>query len=342
MRRKPTAIDLFAGCGGLTVGLKRAGFEVIGAIENEPHASRVYRLNHGDVHLWEQDIRGVPAVDVMDELSLEPGDLDLLAGCPPCQGFSTLRTLNGHRRVRDSRNDLIYEFSELVYHLEPRAVMLENVPGLARNRRLSEFRQELEELGYSVWHGVLDAADYGVPQRRRRVILLAVAARDVPVVQQARKKRTVRDAIAGLPRAGRSDDPLHDLPESRSPRVQEMIRLTPKNGGSRSDLPKRLTLPCHRECDGFKDVYGRMAWDDVAPTLTTGCFNPSRGRFLHPTANRAISMREAALLQTFPARYKFPVDLGKQAIAKLIGNAFPPEFVRRQAKAIRLALEDQG
>jgi len=157
--------------------------------------------------------------------------------------------------------------------------------------------------------------------------------------REATTTRTVRDAIAWLPKPGASKDLLHNLPERRrGDRVAAFIRDIPKDGGSRKDLPKRRQLDCHKRSDGFKDVYGRMAWDEVAPTITGGCFNPSKGRFLHPSANRAITMREAALLQGFPRNYIFDPKIGKQRIALMIGNALPPEFIRRHALTIMKGL----
>jgi DNA (cytosine-5)-methyltransferase 1 len=177
-------------------------------------------------------------------------------------------------------------------------------------------------------------------QRRRRLILVAGRGFEVPFALPAKNRRTVRDAIGNMPAAGKSGDPLHDLPEkTRTPRIARLIRDIPKDGGSRHDLPRNRQLNCHRKSDGFYDVYGRMAWDDVAPTITSGCFNPSKGRFLHPTANRAITMREAALLQSFPRNYKFDVSPGKEAIALMIGNALPPELIRRQARQIAAVLK---
>ena len=143
-----------------------------------------------------------------------------------------------------------------------------------------------------------------------------------------------------LARPGKTGDVLHDLPEVRSPQVKELIKLIPKNGGSRKELPKKYWLPCHvRYPDGYRDVYGRMAWNDVAPTITGGCVNPSKGRFLHPAQNRAITLREAALLQTFPPGYKFSLEKGKDSVALMIGNALPPEFIRRHAVMIRKHLQ---
>lgn len=319
----------------MTVGLQRAGFTVVGAVELNPLAARTYALNHPKVRIWHADIRDVTGAAMRQALKLRKGELDLLAGCPPCQGFSRLRTLNGTVEVLDPRNDLVFEFLRLVEALLPKTVLMENVPGLAQDSRFNTFLSSLQDLGYHADHAVLDAARYGVPQRRARLIVLCGHRGAVPFAREARKKRTVRDAIVHLPPAGTSGDPAHDLGEQRSQRIAEMIRLIPQDGGSRTDLPPTYRLGCHVRCAGFYDVYGRMRWNDVAPTITSGFVNPSKGRFLHPSANRTITVREGALLQTFPARYRFPVDSGKYPIAEMIGNAIPPEFIHRQAKSIR-------
>jgi DNA (cytosine-5)-methyltransferase 1 len=331
--RKPVAIDLFSGCGGLTLGLKQAGFRVIGAVEIDPLAVKTYKANHKRVHIWQKDIRYLPGSAVAQKLNLKPGELHLLAGCPPCEGFSTLTTLN--RRVRkDPRNELVFEYLRFVRVLRPKALMMENVPGLAKNWRFSVLRKKLKQLGYVPNDAILNAADYGVPQRRRRLILLAGNGQKIPFGRRSRRIRTVRQTIGRLgPRI--HADPLHNVPEKRTAKVKEKIRLIPRNGGSRSDLGRTYRLPCHKECDGFKDVYGRMSWDDVSPTITGGCCNPSKGRFLHPTRNRTITLREAALLQTFPPSYVFSLTEGKFRVAEMIGNALPPEFIRRNALAIR-------
>ena len=336
---KPTAVDLFCGCGGLTVGLKRAGFRVLGALDIDPLSIKTYKANHRDVTLWERDIRKLEPQELLDTLGLKIGGLDLLAGCPPCQGFSTMRTLNGALRVDDPRNDLLMEFERFVDALRPRAVMLENVPGLADDKRFETFLRKLKKLGYLGAHRVLNAAEYGVPQRRRRLIYLAGLGMVIPFAEKNGRKITVKEAIGGLPKAGQSGDPVHDMPENRTPKVLEIIRLIPKDGGSRRDLPEEYRLDCHKRCNGFKDVYGRMAWKEVAPTITGGCFNPSKGRFLHPEENRAITMREAALLQGFPRRYKFPVTDNKSAVALMIGNALPPPFIAAHGRSIKRVLQ---
>jgi DNA (cytosine-5)-methyltransferase 1 len=150
-----------------------------------------------------------------------------------------------------------------------------------------------------------------------------------------------REAISNLSVPGQSGDAIHDLPEKRNKRVRTLIRAIPHDGGSRTDLSKRRQLACHKKCDGFKDVYGRMAWDEVAPTITSGCFNPSKGRFLHPVEDRAITMREAALLQGFPRKYKFDPDVGKIAVALMIGNALPPPFISAHAHEIVKVLQQK-
>jgi DNA (cytosine-5)-methyltransferase 1 len=334
------AVDLFAGCGGLTLGLKQAGFEVVSAVEINAAAAKTYRSNHKDVALKEIDIRNISAVGLMRELLLETGELDLLAGCPPCQGFSTLRTRNGAHRNRDVRNDLIHEMLRFARAFRPKAIMMENVPRLIHHKPFKDLCAGLRQLGYKLSFDIKDAAKYGVPQRRRRLILLASRGFDIDFPPEARRLQTVRGAIGGMPDPGKGRDALHNMPENkRSERVIKLIRDIPKNGGSRGDLPKSRQLECHKNSDGFKDVYGRMAWEKVSPTITSGCFNPSKGRFLHPEKNRAITMREAALLQGFPRSYNFDLSAGKEAIALMIGNALPPEFIRRHALKIRTAIE---
>lgn len=337
-RRRPTAVDLFAGCGGLTAGLKQAGFRVLGAVEIDRDAARAYSDNHPGVALWRRDIRTLSPSRVLNRLRLRPGQLDLLAGCPPCQGYSSIRTHNRSEPVSDPRNDLIFDFLRLVRGLRPRAIMLENVPGLENDARFRVFCQKLRQLRYRVSHCVLDAADYGVPQRRKRLILLASRRRFIAPAQPSPDLRCVSDVLRNLPVPGASGDPLHDLVERRSPRIEALISRIPHDGGSRTDLGPEFQLACHQRVDGFKDVYGRMGWNTVSPTITGGFVNPSKGRFLHPEQDRAITLREGALLQTFPADYRFSLDRGKYVVAAMIGNALPPEFIRRHALEVKRAL----
>ena len=159
---------------------------------------------------------------------------------------------------------------------------------------------------------------------------------DIEVVKEeidSEEMRTVRDTISILPPAGNSSDPLHISDETRrSDKVKKLISLVPKDGGSRTDLPEEYQLECHKKTTGFRDVYSRMAWDQPSPTITGGCNNPSKGRFLHPEENRVITLREAALLQTFPVDYKFSFKSGKSGVAMMIGNALPPAFIEYHAR----------
>jgi len=333
----PKAVDLFCGCGGLTEGLKKAGFEVIGAVEIDTNAVETYRSNHPEVLVWQDDIRSIDTGDFMNKLSLSPGELSLLAGCPPCQGFSSLRTKNGNKYISDPRNFLIREYLRFVEALLPRAIMMENVPGIGKESVCLEFTETLHRLGYVGMPRILNAEDYGVPQRRKRFIFMAGRGFPIFYAQSSSIKRTVRDAIGHLRKAGTSGDPMHDRLSHHSNRILDIIRKIPHDGGSRCDLPEKMKLDCHKKCDGFKDVYGRMAWDKVAPTITSGCCNPSKGRFLHPIEDRPITMREAAILQGFPENYYFPVG-NKTEVTLMIGNALPPPFIEAHALEVRKAL----
>ena len=319
-RHQLTAIDLFSGCGGLTTGLKQVGFRVVAAVEMDALATSTYRTNHPEVTILETDIRRLAASNLKKKLHLRRGRIDLIAGCPPCQGFSAMRTLNGSRSVRDGGKNLVFEFVRFVRALLPKTIMMENVPALAEDKRMRDVLRQLSKLGYKSECRILDVADYGVPQRRRRMILLGSRYENVQFARPSAKRKSVRDAIGSMPKPGRSGDPLHDLVGKHGLRVATLIKRISKNGGSRTQLSSRYQLQCHKATSGFKDVYGRMAWDRVAPTITTGCVNPSKGRFLHPTQNRAITLREAALLQSFPSTYYFSLESGRFPVAAMIGK----------------------
>jgi DNA (cytosine-5)-methyltransferase 1 len=335
MRKKPTAVDLFSGVGGLSEGLRQAGYNVIGAVEIDALACRTYRLNHRRVKVWESDVARLTGRAMMKTLKLKPGDLDLLAACPPCEGFSRMRTKNGAARNKDPRNDLIFDVLRIIRSMRPESVMLENVPGLAKNKRHIAFCKGLESLNYRVKWGILDTVDYAVPQRRRRLVLLASRVGEPEFAPKALRRKTVRHFIENLTPPERSRDPLHNYSIRRSQKVEDLFKRIPSNGGSRKALGLNEQLPCHRRFEGFWDVYGRMAWDKPSPTITGGCINPSKGRFLHPAENRAITLREAAMLQTFPKTYRFLLDRGRYSIAALIGNALPPEFIKRHAMMLK-------
>lgn len=342
--KKRTAIDLFSGAGGLSQGLKQAGFTVVGAVESVPTYAESYKMNHPKTNLKLSDITKIDPVEYMEELGLKKGDLDLLAGCPPCQGYSTIGTRNRGQRD-DPRNELVYEVLRFALAFEPKTIMMENVPALDKDDRLKRLVDELEKIGYKVDHKVLKMSHYNVPQSRRRMIMLASRLDDIEVLKQEldeSKMTTVRDAIAFLPVAGGSGDRLHDTLSNPTDRIKKLISMIPKNGGSRTDLGEEHQLECHKRTNGFRDVYGRMAWDKPSPTMTGGCNNPSKGRFLHPEENRVITLREAALLQTFPVDYKFSFNSGKAGVAMMIGNALPPTFIEFHARNVLKHLKTVG
>ena len=309
---------------------------MIGAVESVSTYAESYRMNHPKTNLIESDITKINPTDYMKELGLKVGELDLLAGCPPCQGYSTIGTRNRGKKD-DPRNELVYEVLRFAIAFQPKTIMMENVPALNNDDRLKRLVDELKKLGYAVDHKVLKMSHYNVPQARRRMIMLASRFDGIEVVKQELdedKMKTVREAISFLPPKGDINDPLHDTTDNRSDKVKNRIAMIPKDGGSRSDLGEEHQLECHKRTSGFRDVYGRMSWDKPSPTITGGCNNPSKGRFIHPEENRVITLREAALLQTFPAEYRFSFKSGKTGVAMMIGNALPPTFIEFHAKKI--------
>ncbi len=334
------AIDLFSGCGGMTEGLFQAGYRVVAAVEIDQFAALAYHANNDQrgVCLFQEDIRNVDIGIIQNILNGEP--LHLLAGCPPCQGFSTIRKKNKKRPINDARNKLIWEFVRFVEVLMPLTIMLENVPALAEYTEFKKAVSRLKRLGYDPYFDVLDVANFGVPQRRKRLVMMGSLLGSLLPAAGNSPLTTVRQTIGNLLPPKDSDDPVHHMYPHHTHEVQRRIELTPQDGGSRSDLPEEYTLECHKKDGiGFHDVYGRLAWDKVSATITGGCLNPSKGRFLHPEQNRCISAREAALLQTFPEEYLFPINIPRASIALMIGNALPPAFCRQQAEHISTHLD---
>ncbi len=327
------AIDIFSGCGGLSLGLKRAGFRIKVAVEIDENANKTFKLNHTKTRVIQKDIRQVCSTEITRFFDGET--MHLLAGCPPCQGFSSVRRLN-KKNVRDKRNSLVLDYLRLVKDLKPLAIMMENVPGLENYFLFKRLISEIKKAGYFFDYKIVNIKDYGVPQSRRRLVLVGSLLGEIKVASELNlKQKTVRHAIQKLPEPRHSSDWLHRVVAVHSKEVQERILLTPKDGGSRKDLPKKYTLACHNAIEsGFNDIYGRLRWDDVSSTITGGCLNPSKGRFLHPEQDRCISAREAAILQSFPRSYKFAEGSSKTDLALMIGNALPPEFSYYQSKNI--------
>jgi DNA (cytosine-5)-methyltransferase 1 len=212
--------------------------------------------------------------------------------------------------------------------------MLENVPGIVDYTLFKVIVRNLKKLGYFINYKVVNVAEYAVPQRRKRIVLVGSKLGEIEIAPGSKTIVTVKDALAKI-NINNGNDELHKIYPRHTEHVQKMISLVPKNGGSRKDLPEQFKLECHKKNNiGFNDIYGRLSWDKVSATITGGCLNPSKGRFLHPEEDRCISAREAALLQTFPIDYKFPIEISKTDLALMIGNALPPEFSRIQAENI--------
>lgn len=334
------SIDLFSGCGGLTEGMHQAGFETKVAVELVDDAVKAFKLNHTNTHVIDRDIRKISSEEIKEKLNGQT--LHMLAGCPPCQGFSSMRRLNRKESVTDDRNTLVEEYFRLVKELRPLTIMMENVPALKDYALFLDIVEELDKMGYNPVYEVVNVRDYGVPQGRKRLVLLGSRLGKIQIAKpEIKEKVTVRQVIEKLESVLETEDLIHKIYPKHTPRIQKQIELTPKNGGSRKDLPKEYILKCHqKENVGFNDVYGRLRWDDYSTTITGGCLNPSKGRFLHPEEDRCITAREAAMLQSFPQDYKFPTDISKTALALLIGNALPPKFSYYQSLNIKNHIQE--
>lgn len=319
------AIDLFCGVGGLTHGLQRAGVEVLAGIDIDPACRYPYEANNTAQFIL-KSVADLKASDLEDLWA--DSQLRLLAGCAPCQPFSTYS--RSGRSERSSEDwQLVAEFGRLVKESQPDYVTMENVPQLEGHAVFQDFLSWFK--GYETSWNVIDCTTIGVPQTRSRLVF--VASKHGPVAfppASSESTKTVRDAIGRLPaiKAGGVDekDHLHRAPRL-SPKNLQRIRAS-KPGGTWRDWPEELRAACHqRESGGtYPSVYGRMAWDEPSPTITTQCFGYGNGRFGHPEQDRAISLREAAMLQTFPRKYKFvesAEDVRFNRLGRLIGNAVP-------------------
>lgn len=345
--RVPKVVDLFAGAGGFSLGAMLAGAEVTFAVELDKFATSTYRKNlcgKGQTALYTTDIVDLDARALAAKHFPNNSECDLLLGGPPCQGFSTHRINDAG--VNDPRNKLIYRYFDFVSALRPRAFLMENVPGLLWPRHqgyLEKFYEIAMEQGYDVLAPTtLDARDFGVPQRRRRVFILGISRQErkhkinwppTPTHSKEgddllKKWTSCQDAFAPTYWGDPNDQHMNHSEE-----LIKAFQKTPPNGGSRKDSGR--VLRCHKNHDGHKDVYGRIDARLPAPTMTTACINPSKGRFLHPVENHGITVRQAARIQTFPDNFIF--EGGLTAAGKQIGNAVP---VRLAETLVRHLLEE--
>lgn len=330
-------VDFFCGAGGMSYGFHKMAeltgrLRWAGAIDIDKHAIDTYEHNYGhrpqNLNLGEADIS-----EIRNALDLKDGNELILIGCAPCQGFSSHRKKD--HRGPDSRNTLVGRFAEIAVELNPKMIIMENVPDLLAKKHwhhYQAFKDTVEAAGYHIAVKILGMADYGTPQSRFRTVL--IAARDfIPTLPEPvlspDQYRTVRDAIGTLPplKAGGKDpdDPMHITSRHRKETI-EILKQVPKDGGNR---PQGVGPECLDRVAGFYDVYGRLAWDKTAVTITARCRTPSCGRFVHPEQDRGLSVREAALLQGFPKDFYFEGPFDDKY--KQIGNAVSPIFSTRLA-----------
>ncbi|MCJ2068893.1 DNA cytosine methyltransferase [Methylobacterium sp. J-030] len=329
-------VDVFCGAGGLSLGLREAGLAIAAGIDLDPACRYPYEHNIG-ASFHGRDIMGVSAAEVATMFGDAP--VRVLAGCAPCQPFSGYTT---KRRESDGRWRLLLEFLRVVEQMRPEIVTLENVPRLTLLPLWGEFVRALEALGYHVVWKVVDAADFGVPQNRRRVVLLAsrLGAITMPKATE-HVHRTVRDEVFDRPAITAGECDRHDrLHQARGLTAinLERIRIAEPEGTWKR-WPEHMRVKCHTEPTGrtYPSVYGRMAWDKPSPTITTQFYGFGNGRFGHPEQDRALTLREGAMLQSFPAEFEF-VPPGKPIVARtigrLIGNAVPPALGRAIGRTI--------
>ena len=372
MRIKYEAIDIFSGCGGVSCGLSLAGFKVKSAVEIEKHAVDTY-LNYtplSKVKVLNEDISNLSGEQILKAAKIKKEDIYLFAGCPPCQNFSRQNPHN-KEKTDEERKKLLFEFLRLIEEILPPFILMENVPGIKTDFNsaiLNEFLQRLKK-SYNVKEDVLNAANYGVPQVRRRFVLHAVrkdineeletigfsfglpkATHDEKGNNGLPKWKTVREAIGDLPtiKAGEKYEGDGKIYNHKCAGLSDTnlkrIKAIRKNGGSRNSLPEDLILDCHKKEDkegnvfsGHGDVYGIMYPDKPAPSITGGCLCYSKGRYGHYSQDRAISIREAARLQTFPDDFIFSDSLMDSALQ--IGNAVPIDLVRASSEVFKMAIK---
>jgi DNA (cytosine-5)-methyltransferase 1 len=329
---KIDAVDLFCGAGGLSYGLQKTGISVRGGLDFDKKCEIPYTMNIKEAKFFLEDITTTDAEKI--KLLYRDDAFKLLAGCAPCQPFSNLR--NGTNKSKSDKWPLLNEFSRLVSAIKPDFITMENVPQLKTQSIYNDFIETLTALGYHISSKIINAADYGVPQRRNRLVLIASLHAPICILSPEEigvKKKTIRDAIGWLPEleaGGTNDlDPLHKARSLSNLNLKRIQASVP--GGTWESWPEHLKLECHKKKSGatFKSVYGRMEWDRPAGTITTQSSNIGTGRFGHPSQDRALSLRELAILQSFPPEYIFAKasdSIEFVSIGRLIGNAVPVDL----------------
>lgn len=341
---RPEVVDLFCGVGALSHGLKLAGCKIIAGYDVDRRCKFAFERNNGG-DFYARDVSKLLATEIKAHFSgLVPS---ILAGCAPCQPFSSYK----QRYAEDPQWSLVTKFAELAADVKPDFVTMENVPALLRYKDGSVFRsftEVLENAGYRVQHVIAKCEQFGVPQRRRRLVVLASLHGEVPTLSSTKSGYpSVRDAIAALPaiEAGGTDprDPLHTAVGLSELNIRRIRHSKP--GGTWRDWPEGLRAACHRRPSGktYPGVYARMEWDRPAPTMTTQCYGYGNGRFGHPEQDRGISLREAALIQSFPPNYEFlPAGsaVNFKEVGRWIGNAVPVKLAEAVGRQIMRAALD--
>ena len=336
------AIDFFCGAGGLTRGLLDAGIKVLAGVDNDERLQETYTHNNKPSRFINKDIDKIKIHELRKELKIQDEDTTLYAACTPCQPFSTLS-----RQISDDddRKILLLTFAKIVKECPPDFILVENVPGLnngSGKEIYKKFKKILKACGFSNRvAGLLDAKHFGVPQARKRFILLASKEGSISLpipITDSSQLVTVRDCIEEYPEIDdgeESEDCLNHKARKLKPHHKAIVEAVPEDGGSRGDITDTsILLKCHQEKpDSHTDVFGRMAWDKPAPTLTSRCADIYSGRFVHPKQDRGLSLREAAALQTFEDNYEF-FGTSISGIARQIGNAVPVELAKRLGESI--------
>lgn len=332
------AIDFFSGAGGLTRGLLDAGIQVLAGVDNDEDLRSTYEKNNSPSKFVCEDITQLDIKAFRRKLRITKKDIVLYAACTPCQPFSTLN----HMKGKDERKTLLLDFARIVEAAPPDFILVENVPGLNSSygkNIYNKFAATLKKCGFNnISADFLDAQYFGVPQVRKRFILLASRHGEINLPKPNKKKiTTVRQFIEDIPPIKDGEEYkriANHISRKLKPHLKKIVQAVPKNGGNRNQIQDTsILLACHQKNPStHKDVFGRMAWDKPAPTLTCRCIDVYCGRFTHPIQNRGISLREAALLQTFPKSYKF---YGKfMHISKQIGNAVPVKLAEKLGKQV--------
>jgi len=342
-------IDLFCGIGGLTKGLELAGLNVVAGIDLDESCRFAYEANN-QAQFIAADVNLINSNDLID---LYPNnDMRVLVGCAPCQPFSKYTQRYRKEGHKDDKWRLLYAFSNLVDAIQPSVVSMENVPELSRETVFEDFVNHLEENGYHCSWSVVYCPDYGVPQRRKRLVLMASLLGKISLITplfNEENYKTVQDAIGHLPplRDGESDedDAIHCSTKMTDINLRRIRQSVP--GGTWRDWTSDLQLKCHKKESGkgYGAVYGRMCWDEPSPTITTQFYGYGNGRFGHPDQDRALSYREGALLQSFPPSYRFIDEkhpFNRKELGIYIGNAVPVELGRAIGISIRNHINEMG